>query len=738
MKQLRPSKASFLFALVLAFWAPEPCLAGDDLASAEEKAVKAAVALVAPSVVQIETSGGTDVIGTGPGQIRKGVGPTTGLIVAADGYIISSAFNFANKPSAIFVAIPGRKDRLVAKVVATDHTRMLTLLKVDATGLIVPQAAPKKEMQVGQWTLALGRTWAGIDTPPSVSIGIISALGRIWGRAIQTDAKVSPINYGGPLIDLRGRVLGILVPLSPRSKDETAGVEWYDSGIGFAIPLEAINRVLSRLREGHDLNEGRIGITMQSADIYGAAPVVASIAPDSAAQRAGIKPGDTVTAINGVPIVRQAQLLHLLGDKYEGDVVSVTIKRGKETLNFPNLKLTAAASSFTHPFLGVLPLRDDPEPGEEIRYVFPQVPAEAAGLKAGDRILKIGPGVPQAQDRGPREPNRGAPLQPFSGRDQLTALLNHLPPGLGVRLEVRRKDQKKTETINVTLGAFSEVVPEKLPEIASRKQALAPRKAAPVPAGPPRRVVVPQRPDPERPQAPPAPPARAGKAENQGARNDQKKPDKKSVPTGLLKRTTSSREHQYWLYVPDDYDANVGYALVVWLHPSGKDRDRQTEDVISAWEDYCSAQHIILLCPRADTDTGWLGSDIDFIQEILREVLGQYTVDRERIVAHGMGNGGQMAFYLGFYARDLIRAVATVSAALANQPKDNVANQRLSFFIVAGGQDPLLAGIQESKTKLAEHKFPVVYREIPARGHQYLDGATLQELIRWIDSLDRQ
>ena len=89
-------------------------------------------------------------------------------------------------------------------------------------------------------------------------------------------------------------------------------------------------------------------------------------------------------------------------------------------------------------------------------------------------------------------------------------------------------------------------------------------------------------------------------------------------------------------------------------------------------------------------------------------------------------------------ARDLIRAVATVSAALANQPKDNVANQRLSFFIVAGGQDPLLSGIQESKDKLTAHQFPVVYREIAERGHQYLDGNTLQELIRWIDSLDRQ
>src|SRR5262249_59547133 len=75
------------------------------------------------------------------------------------------------------------------------------------------------------------------NPPASVSYGIISALGRVWGKAIQTDAKISPINYGGPLVDVTGRVQGILIPASPRGEDVTAGFEWYDSGIGFAIPM---------------------------------------------------------------------------------------------------------------------------------------------------------------------------------------------------------------------------------------------------------------------------------------------------------------------------------------------------------------------------------------------------------------------------------------------------------------------------------------------------------------------
>src|SRR5262249_19095056 len=132
---------SFLLAVSL-LTAQQP--AAEDVAALQEQAMKAAVARIAASVVQIETTGGTDLIGTGPRgpQIRKGVGPTPGLILAADGYVITSAFNFANNPAAIFVTIPGQPERFLAKVVANDQTRMLTLLKVEANNLPVPPAAP--------------------------------------------------------------------------------------------------------------------------------------------------------------------------------------------------------------------------------------------------------------------------------------------------------------------------------------------------------------------------------------------------------------------------------------------------------------------------------------------------------------------------------------------------------------------------------------------------------------------
>jgi S1-C subfamily serine protease/predicted esterase len=673
--------------------------AGAGLGALQDKALKAAVQQVAPCVVQIETSGGSDLLAAGPfgPPVRKGLGPTTGLILSPDGYIISSSFNFANKPSAIFVTVPQHKERFVAQVVARDLSRMLTLLKITATGLPVPTPAPKKEIQVGQTALALGRTWASADSPPSVSIGIVSALERIWGKALQTDAKVSPVNYGGPLVDIQGRVLGVLVPASPRGQDEIAGIEWYDSGIGFAIPLEDVNAVLPRLKQGKDLERGILGITLQSADIYGAAPVIASLAPDSAAARAGIQVGDAVLEVAGVPIVRQAQILHVLGSKYEGDVVAVKVKRGAKELDFPNLKLTGPLTGSAQPFLGILPVRDDPELGVEIRYVYPKSPAESAGIKPGDRILTLGQGKETPK--------------PFSGRDELLALLSKVQPGSEVKVEVRRQGTKELTTVTFKTTDLTDAIPDQVPEPATLKKALMPRKSA-----------KPKAPTPPRPAA-----------------KDEKKEDaKKKAETGLLRRSSPAGDHQYWIYVPPEYDPNIAYALIVWLHPPGKSKDKDIDGMLDIWEDFCQNQHIILLGPQAQNETGWLASEADAVRDAIQEVLGQYTIDRQRIIAHGMGVGGQMAFYLGFHARDLIRGVATTGAVLTTQPLDSIANQRLSFFVAAGDKDPLVKSIREVKPRLAEKKYPVAFREMANLGHQYFDPATLAELVRWIDTLDRE
>lgn len=361
----------------------------DDLSLREQDAFKAAVDRVAPSVVKIETIGGLEHIG----NLLIGTGPTTGVAVSPDGYIISSAFNFVQKPAETLIQLDD-KTRLPAKIVATDHSRMLVLLKVNmppGKQFTVPVAAPKSEMAVGQWSLALGRTYDG--TKPSLSVGIISALGRIWSKAIQTDAKVSPNNYGGPLVDIRGRVLGVLVPMSPMGDSEVAGVEWYDSGIGFAVPLEDINRVLPQLEKGEDLRAGLMGISMKRGDMFADPAEIAAVRPNSPAYHAGLKAKDKVVEIDGHPIATQAQLKHLLGPLYGGDKITVVVLRGKDRIE-KSIELVDKLTTYVDPFLGVLPMRPlagkpQPEPGVVVRYVYPDSPAAKAGVKVGDRMTAI-------------------------------------------------------------------------------------------------------------------------------------------------------------------------------------------------------------------------------------------------------------------------------------------------------------------------------------------------------------
>jgi S1-C subfamily serine protease len=176
--------------------------------------------------------------------------------------------------------------------------------------------------------------------------------------------------------------------------------------------------VLPRLKAGKDLRHGVLGITMQG-DEFTAAPTVATVTPSSPAEKAGIKPGDVIVAVDGKPVGNHAQLRHRLGPKYEGDTVSVTLKRGKDEVKVDKVALTAAAAGTGQPFLGILPVRDDPGPGVEVRYVYPGSPAEKAGIKPGDRVMKVGRSVGPGQ----------VVMQPVVARDALLALLDVAPPG---------------------------------------------------------------------------------------------------------------------------------------------------------------------------------------------------------------------------------------------------------------------------------------------------------------------
>ena len=705
--------ALFLFIPTSAF--------AQDVNEETKKAMKAAALKAAPAIARIETSGGSEAVWGANKDVmfRRGTGATTGLVVDPAGYVITSTFNFIGKPSDIFVTVPG-KPRAVAKIVGSDPTRMLTLLKFDQTGLPMPTAFPKADIEVGMWSVALGRTLTpSLDAPPSINGGIVSAVNRIWGKAVQSDAKISPVNYGGPLVAIDGRVMGVIVPISPNSDGETAGFEWYDVGIGFAVPLEDVMRIVPKLKAGTAekpvvLRAGMIGITLKDGDDYSPGCTVDTVALDSPADKAGMKAGDVFLEIDGKQVNTRAQFFHQLRPKYEGDTIAVKTKRGEAVREIAALTLAGSQTSFEPGFLGVLLMRDDPEPGVEVRFVYPNTAADRAGIKVGDRIMKAGQRITGPVPKGP--PGQPAPgPQPFSGRDQFMAILQNFASGTAISVEVKRKDGK-TEKLDIVLGKFTDDVPAELPPESTAKQAL----TAPKPVGPQ--------------------PPKKGEPKKVEPKKEDKEKEKEEVKTGLQKITgTGAQARNFWVFVPDNYDKNIAHGLIVWLHPAGRD-GRDADDMVKIWEIFCERHHFLMVGPTAGAPAGWVAGEAEGVMADVRYVRTHYTVDPKRIVAHGSGVGGQMAYYLAINQREVIRGAVPIGALLANNPKEPVPNQRVAFLVIAGAKDPLVKDIIKGQQTLVEKKYHAIYREMKESGKEYVndDFDVFKEMVRWMDTLDRQ
>lgn len=263
-------------------------------------------------------------------------GRTTGVVIRSDGWIVVSRFALNLDPTTVLVTVPGR-GTFRAERVGEDTSRGIALVKIPARDLPVPTLLHPDEVQVGQWACALGRTFA-VDEP-TVHLGIVSAKRRLFGRALQIDAYTSPANYGGPVIDLEGRLLGIAVPLSPSGRN--AGVEWYDSGIGFATTLADIEPLLARMQDGAILQRGWLGVRLDPS-FLGPGAKIASISESGAAAKAEVKAGDVVTAVDGITVKNGPHLQMLVNARLGGDFVSLQVQRGDEALRFGPFKLLDA------------------------------------------------------------------------------------------------------------------------------------------------------------------------------------------------------------------------------------------------------------------------------------------------------------------------------------------------------------------------------------------------------------
>ena len=297
------------------------CLLSPAVAAAAD--IPNAISGVVPRLVRIETIGGHEKVG----NEFANEGTSTGVLLDNEGYVITGAFNLLHAPTSILLVFPDGTKK-VAKKIATDRLRMLTLLKSNAypTNEVPPLPMRSKEsIRIGERCIAIGAVLNPAE--PNVTLGVISGKNRIWGKAIQTDAAIGPNNYGGLLLDVDGNVLGIPVPLSMMSQNVTAGAEMYDAGVGMAIPWEDAITLLPKLKEGKDLLAGSVGIAFKDNQTFIGEPVIAAIQPDSPADEAGLQVGDKIVKIDDVPMPTALDVTKNFRLRYSDETMTIVFLR---------------------------------------------------------------------------------------------------------------------------------------------------------------------------------------------------------------------------------------------------------------------------------------------------------------------------------------------------------------------------------------------------------------------------
>ncbi|MFN5078631.1 MAG: trypsin-like peptidase domain-containing protein [Planctomyces sp.] len=463
-----------LIALLIAFLLQPAC---HSMAQDAGQQIRSAVSRAAQSVVRIRVIGGEQTV---DGNTVSSL-TTSGIVLTQAGQILSSSFAFQGRAAAVTVETSSG-ERRAARLVAVDHVRRLVLLQADGTDWQPPTIVPREQIQVGQHAIALGRFYD--SQQPSVSSGIISALNRIHGRAVQTDAKISPVNYGGALIDLSGAVLGILVPLSPRGRgNPSAGIEWYDSGIGFAIPMSDAGLVAARLQAGKDLQPGLAGLQLTAPGPFSDRVSIRRVQPLSPAQKAGIRPGDRLLQAGDRPITRLSSLEEVLAAKYAGDVIELTLQRDGQPLQV-SLELVDRIPPGAAGYAGViLPAPSTPENPDG--QVGPDLQAMLKPRSQPDTpvLVQTIPGSPAALAGLPAEAELVAVNdKPLKGLRSFLSPDLRLQAGTEISLAWRKPQSGDVQTLKLTAGPLPENVTTVDPQILTETKARTAQKDASIPS----------------------------------------------------------------------------------------------------------------------------------------------------------------------------------------------------------------------------------------------------------------
>ena len=257
-------------------------------------------------------------------EVQRGVG--SGFIISNDGFVLTNA-HVVEGADEVLVTLTDRRE-FKAKVLGADKRSDVAVLKVEATNLPFLKTGDSGKIRVGEWVIAIGSPF---NLENSVSAGIISAKARDTGDylpLIQTDVAVNPGNSGGPLINMRGEVVGI--------NSQIATLSGGYNGISFAVPIDEAIRVADQLRKTGKVTRGRLGVQIgdvskdvaESLGLGKARGVeVSLVEPGGPAEKAGVKVGDIILKFNGTLIERSADLPRLVGATAIGSRAVVTVWR---------------------------------------------------------------------------------------------------------------------------------------------------------------------------------------------------------------------------------------------------------------------------------------------------------------------------------------------------------------------------------------------------------------------------
>ena len=273
--------------------------------------------------------GDQDVFGS---RDRRSLSLGSGVIVSADGYVVTNNHVVGENMREITVALPDKRE-VRGTVIGVDPATDIALLKIDVRGLPAVTWGDSSKLQVGEWVLAIGSPFQLSQT---VTAGIVSATGRAnvgfaeYEDFIQTDAAINPGNSGGALINTRGELIGINTGIFSQS----GGYQ----GIGFAVPSNLARHVVDDLMKFGEVRRGTIGgiLTIDScrrsspkdsARRTRTARSSSRMARDSEAYDAGVRPGDVIVRFNSTPIDDPSQLYRLVADARIGSTATIRVLR---------------------------------------------------------------------------------------------------------------------------------------------------------------------------------------------------------------------------------------------------------------------------------------------------------------------------------------------------------------------------------------------------------------------------